>query len=52
MPNVKSIMEMQEFWGGKYFQYVDKKVTEQQIFDLSIAKEANERLAREKPFGG
>lgn len=52
MPNVKSIMEMQEFWGGKYFQYVDKKVSEQQLFDLSIAKEAKERLAREKPFGG
>jgi hypothetical protein len=30
---------------------VEKKVTQDQLFDLSIAKEARERLAREKPFG-
>ena len=33
------------------FIFVEKKVTREQLFDLSIAKEAEERLAREKPFG-
>ncbi|HEX9463397.1 MAG TPA: ABC transporter substrate-binding protein [Alphaproteobacteria bacterium] len=51
MPNVASIMEMQEFWSSKYFPYVDKKVSEAQLFDLSIAKEAKERWERDKPFG-
>src|SRR5258708_7242299 len=51
MPNVASIMEMQEFWSSKYFPYVDKKVSQAQLFDLSIAKEAKERWERDKPFG-
>jgi NitT/TauT family transport system substrate-binding protein len=51
VPPVKEIMQMQDFWSGKDFHYVEKKVTQDQLFDLSIAKEARERLAREKPFG-
>ena len=51
MPNVASIMEMQDFWSGKYYQLVEKKVTREQLFDLSIAKEAKARLEKERPFG-
>jgi NitT/TauT family transport system substrate-binding protein len=51
MPLVDSVMAMQDFWSGKYFQYVEKKVTREQLFDLSIAKEAKARLERDKPFG-
>jgi NitT/TauT family transport system substrate-binding protein len=51
MPQIDSIMKMQEFWSGNYFQYVQKKVTREQLFDLSIAKEAKEKFDREKPFG-
>ena len=50
IPNVKSVMAMQDYWSG-YFTYVEKKVPEDQLFDLSIAKEAKARLDREKPFG-
>jgi len=50
-PAVDSIMGMQDFWSGKYFTFVEKKVTEEQLFDLSVAKEAKARLDREKPFG-
>jgi NitT/TauT family transport system substrate-binding protein len=51
MPVVDSIMEMQDFWTGPYFHLVEKKVTQEELFDLSIAKEAKARLDREKPFG-
>jgi len=51
IPNVKSVMAMQNYWAD-YFTYVEKKVPEQQLFDLTIAKEAVERLAKERPFGG
>ena len=51
MPVVDSIMEMQDFWSGPYFHFVEKKVTREQLFDLSIAKEAKVRFDREKPFG-
>jgi NitT/TauT family transport system substrate-binding protein len=51
MPLVDSITEMQDFWSGKYFNYVEKKVTREQLFDLSIAKDAKARLDKEKPFG-
>ena len=44
-------MSMQDFWSGKYFNFVEKKVTREQLFDLSIAKEAQARLEKEKPFG-
>ncbi len=50
MPVVESIMEMQDFWSGPYFRFVEKKVTHEQLFDLSIAREAKVRLDREKPF--
>ena len=46
-----SIMEMQDFWSGKYFHFVEKKVTREQLFDLNVAKEAQARLAKDKPFG-
>ena len=51
MPLVDSIMQMQDFWSGKYFNFVEKKVTREQLFDLNIAKEAQARLAKDKPFG-
>jgi NitT/TauT family transport system substrate-binding protein len=50
-PNVESVMEMQDFWSGPYFKFVEKKVSREQLFDLTIAKEAKERLERERPFG-
>lgn len=49
IPNVKSVMAMQDYWSD-YFTYVEKKVPENKLFDLSIAREAKERLDREKPF--
>jgi NitT/TauT family transport system substrate-binding protein len=51
LPLVDSVMAMQDFWSGKYFNYVEKKVTREQLFDLSIAKEAKARLEKERPFG-
>jgi NitT/TauT family transport system substrate-binding protein len=51
LPLVDSVMAMQDFWSGKYFNYVEKKVPREQLFDLSIAKEAKARLDKEKPFG-
>ena len=33
------------------FHFVEKKVSREQLFDLSVAKEAKARLEREKPFG-
>ncbi len=51
MPLVDSIMQMQDFWSGKYFHFVEKKVTRTQLFDLEVAKEAQVRLAKETPFG-
>jgi NitT/TauT family transport system substrate-binding protein len=50
LPLVDSIMEMQDFWSGKYYQLVEKKVTREQLFDLSIAKDAKARLEKDKPF--
>jgi NitT/TauT family transport system substrate-binding protein len=50
LPLVDSIMEMQDFWSGKYYQLVEKKVTREQLFDLSIAKDAKARLDKDKPF--
>jgi NitT/TauT family transport system substrate-binding protein len=50
IPPVDSMMAMQDFWSSKYFNFVEKKVTREQLFDLSVAKEAMARLDREKPF--
>lgn len=52
VPNVASIMSMQDFWSGNGFNFVQTKVTAEQLFDLSIAKEAKERLDRNNPFEG
>jgi NitT/TauT family transport system substrate-binding protein len=51
LPLVNSIMDMQNFWSGKYFRFVEKKVSRQQIVDLTVAKQAKARLEKEKPFG-
>jgi NitT/TauT family transport system substrate-binding protein len=50
MPNIKSVMAQQDYWAD-YFHLVEKKVGEDQLFDLSIAKEAKARLEKEHPFG-
>ena len=49
-PQVDSIMDMQEFWSGPSFKFVEKKISREQLFDLSIARDAKARLDREKPF--
>jgi NitT/TauT family transport system substrate-binding protein len=49
IPNVKSVMAQQDYWAD-YFHLVEKKVAESDLFDLSIAREAVSRLARERPF--
>ena len=51
LPMVDSIMEMQDFWSGPHFSLVERKVTREQLLDLSIAREAKARLDKEKPFG-
>jgi NitT/TauT family transport system substrate-binding protein len=50
-PLVNSIMQMQDFWSGKHFSLVEKRVSRQQLFDLNVAKEAKARLEKQKPFG-
>jgi NitT/TauT family transport system substrate-binding protein len=49
VPNVASMMKMQDYWAD-YYGLVEKKVPAEKLFDLSIAKEAVERLEKEKPF--
>jgi NitT/TauT family transport system substrate-binding protein len=49
-PPVASIMEMQEFWGGKYFRLVERQASRAQLFELGVAKQAKARLDKEKPF--
>ena len=49
-PEVDSIMAMQDFW-THHFNFVKTEVPRDKLFDLSIAKEAKQRLAKEKPFG-
>lgn len=51
IPQFESIMAMQDYWAD-YFTFVEKKVPREQLFDLTIAKEAKKRLDAEKPFGG
>jgi NitT/TauT family transport system substrate-binding protein len=50
LPNVDSIMVMQDFWAAGRFNLIQKKVSREQLFDLTIAKEAAARLAKENPF--
>ncbi|HZL38936.1 MAG TPA: ABC transporter substrate-binding protein [Pseudolabrys sp.] len=49
IPNVKSVMQQQNYWAD-YFHLVEKKVPEDKLFNLSIAREAVTRLEKEKPF--
>ena len=49
MPNIKSVMAQQDYWAD-YFHLVEKKVSEDTLFDMSIAKEAKARLDKERPF--
>jgi NitT/TauT family transport system substrate-binding protein len=51
LPNVGFIMQMQDFWINAGFGFIQKPVSQQELFDLSIAKDAKERLQQEKPFG-
>jgi NitT/TauT family transport system substrate-binding protein len=51
LPQIESIMAMQDFWSGEYFHYVKTKISREQLFDLSIAKEAKAKFDEEKPFG-
>jgi NitT/TauT family transport system substrate-binding protein len=49
IPNISSVMKMQDYWAD-YYDYVEKKVSAERLFDTSIAKEATRRLETEKPF--
>ena len=49
IPNIPSVMRMQDYWAD-YYDYVEKKVSAERLFDTSIAKEAMNRLQSEKPF--
>lgn len=49
-PNIASIMAQQDFWADT-FKMVERKVPQDRVVDTSIAKEAVQRLAAEKPFG-
>lgn len=49
LPNVASIMKMQDYWAD-YYDFVEKKVTAEQLFDTALAEEALARLEKEKPF--
>jgi NitT/TauT family transport system substrate-binding protein len=51
VPLANSILNIQDFWSGKHFNLVEKKVSRQQLFEFNIAKDAKARLAKEKPFG-
>jgi hypothetical protein len=50
MPNVASVMQQQDFWADT-FKMVEHKVPQDRVIDVSIAKEAAQRLDAEKPFG-
>lgn len=50
VPNIASVLRMQDYWAD-YYNYVEKKVSADRLFDTSIAKEALKRLETEKPFG-
>jgi NitT/TauT family transport system substrate-binding protein len=50
MPSTAAILRMQDYWVD-YFHFASEKLTSEQLFDLSIAKEARERLDHDHPFG-
>jgi hypothetical protein len=43
-------MGQQDFWADT-FKMVERKVPQDRVVDMTIAKEAVQRLAAEKPFG-
>lgn len=49
VPNIKAFMKMQDYWAD-YYDYIEKKVSAERLFDTSIANEAVKRLEAEKPF--
>jgi NitT/TauT family transport system substrate-binding protein len=50
MPNVESCMTQGKFW-TETMRLTSGTATQQQLFDLSAAQEANERLNKANPFG-
>ena len=50
LPNVDNIVAQQDYWFD-VLKLVERKVPREQLFDLSVAKEAKERLDMEKPLG-
>lgn len=50
MPNIESCMAQGKFWTDS-MKLVTGNVTKEQLLDLSVAIEANERLAKINPFG-
>ena len=50
MLNVPAVLKMQDFWVD-YFHLSEQKIPEAQLIDVSIAKEASARLAKDHPFG-
>lgn len=50
MPNIDSCMAQGKFWTD-VMKLVSGSVTKEQLFDLSAAQEANERLNKANPFG-
>lgn len=49
LPNVASVMQQQDHWAD-VFRLVERKVPQTRVFDLDIAREATQRLARDNPF--
>jgi NitT/TauT family transport system substrate-binding protein len=50
MPNIESCMAQGKFWVDSMKMVSGASVTKEQLFDLSPAVEANERLAKSNPF--
>jgi NitT/TauT family transport system substrate-binding protein len=50
MPNIDSCMAQGKFWTDS-MKLVSGSVTKEQLLDLSVAAEANERLNKANPFG-
>jgi NitT/TauT family transport system substrate-binding protein len=51
IPNIDSMMAIQDFWAGPPYHYIEKKVARDQLFDVSIAKEAAARDAAAQANG-
>jgi hypothetical protein len=48
--HVSSVMQQQDFWADT-FKMVEHKVPQDRVIDVTVAKEAAQRLDAEKPFG-